>query len=350
MGLVKSDDRLWESAGLLMKGAYTSSEWVPPTGDPKDILDFLHFHISPSQRTTSRGDPIYYAFRSIVVGHSAEKRRALSGYSFDSTLFIDAIIQLLSNKDHADLQKMSLLVLPELDDILFTSEAAFNDPGRAEDFVTTWSTAILREETIPQIEVANVKVLLAIANLPCLRRYLLPEIWDLAYKFPIILYSDSPSMQRCIQNSDILPFIKGSTGVTGPLGWLGMLWMKYHSVSTEVRRQLEEETLAIGSGERYYDLNSYVSLFDAELKRLRGKIDGLEPLDRSVPGLRDDLDAMERANRRLVAIQGEGLAKIQEKRQPRVLPSEGRQNNTQSHTPSTNLSFPRALLNLTGRG
>ena len=255
MGFVKRDDRLWESARLLMKGAYSSTEWVPPTEDPKEILDFLHFHISPSQRTASGGDPLYHAFRSIVIGPSAEKRRALAGYNFDRTLFIDAIIQLLPKKDHLALQRMSLLILPELDEILFTSEAAFDDPGRAKEFVTAWSTAIgefLHGATTPHIEVAGVKALLAIAKLPCLRVYLPPELWNLAYKFPTILYSDSPSMQRCIQNSDILPFIKQSTGVTGPLGWLGMLWMKYYSLSAEVRGQLETETLAIGSSQRYY--------------------------------------------------------------------------------------------------
>jgi len=325
-----------------MKGAYSSTEWVPPTEDLKDILDFLHFHISPLQKTTFGGDPIYHAFRSIVISPSVEKRRALAEYGFDSALLIDAIIQLLPNKDHVALQKMSLFILPELDDVLFTSETAFNDPGRAKEFVKAWSTAIgefLHETKTPHIEAAGVKVLLAIANLPCLRVYLPPELWDLAYKFPIISYSGSPSMQRCTQNSDILPFIKKSTGVTGPLGWLGMLWMKYHSLSTGVRGQLEAETLAIGSGQRYYDLDSYVSLFDTELKRLREKIESLEPLDRSVPELRAGLDAMERARDRLVAIQKEGLAKIQEERQPRVSQPEDRQISPQSPTSSATRAF-----------
>ena len=343
MGFVKRDDRLWNSARLLIKGAYSSKEWVPPTENPKEILDFLHFHISLSQRTTFDDDSIHRAFRSLVIAPSAEKRRAVAKYGFDSTLFIDVIIQLLQNKDHVGLQRVSLLVLPELDDIFFTSEAAFNDPGRAESFVTAWSTAInefLHEPPMVHFQVAGVNVLLAIANLPCLRIHLPTSLWDLAYKFNAVLYLDSPSMQRCIQNPDILPFIKKSPDATRPLAWLGMLWIKYHSLSAEVRGQLEAETLAISSDQRHYNLDSHVSLFDAELKRLREKIGILEPLDQSVPRFQADLDAMERAKVRLVAIRKEGLAKLREERQ----------DSSQSHTSSSNLSFPsaaaRAIHNL----
>ena len=288
-----------------MKGAYSSTGSIPPpTGDLKDILDFLHFHISPERLTTS-GEPIYHAFRSIVIGPSAEKRRDLTAYNFDIPLFIDAMIQLLSNRDHIPLQRMSLLILPELDNLLFTSEATFNDPGK---FVRAWSTTLdefMHGATIPQIEVAGVKVLLAIANLSCLRLHIPPALWNLAYKFPTILYTDSPSMQRCIENPDILPSIKGSTGDTDALGWLGMLWMKYHYLSDKVREQLEAETRAIGSSSRHFDLDTYTSLFDFELKRLQAKIEGLKPLDQSVPGLRKELDQMARAKDRLIKIQKE---------------------------------------------
>ena len=304
------NDRLWEPARLSMKGAYSSTKWVPPTGDPKDILDFLRFHIS--QRNIVGDEPVYYAFRSIAINPSPDKRRALAAYEnldtpfFTDTIFIDTMTKLLSNKDYTPLQRMSLFILPELDNPLFTSEAAFSDNGRASAFVRAWSTAIgefPHEAMSPQVEAAGVKVLLAIANLPCLRIHLPPERWNLAYKFPIILYSQSPSMQRCIENPDILPSIKQSTSVTGPLGWLGMLWMKYHSLPDEVRGQLEAETRAIGFSSRHYDLNSYVSLFNHELKRLHAIIEGLKPLDHSVPGRRDELDAMMRAKDRLVGIQ-----------------------------------------------
>ena len=327
MGLVKSDDRLWKSARLTMKGAYSSTEWVPPTGDPKEILDFLHFHISPTQRETTGGEPIYHAFRSIAIGTSAGTRCDLSAYNFGGPFFIDAMVQFLSNKlDHIRLQRMSLLILPELDNLVFTSEAAFGDPESASKFVNAWSTAVdefLRGETDPLIEAAAVETLLSIANLPCLRVHLRPEHWDLAYKFTIILYSDSPSMKRCIQNPDILPFIKESAGNNGALGWLGMLWMKYPSLPNEVLEQLEAETREIGSGLRYFDLDSYVSMFDSELKRLQTIIEGLEPMDRTVSGLRSDLDTMTRTRDRLVDLQKEGQRSSQPKERQDSPPSPG---------------------------
>lgn len=339
----KKDGRLWKSARLLMKGAYSSTEWVPPTEEPQEILDFLHFHISLPQRTAAEDESIYYAFRSIVINPSPEKRRAVATYNFDGPLLIGTLTQLLSNRDNMLLQRMSLLVLPELDTTLFTSEAAFGDHDKTSDFVEAWSEAIggfLHGPMTPHIEVAAVKVLLAIANLPCLRKILPPERWNLIYKFPTVLYSDSPSMQRCIQNSDILPHIKKFAGHTDALGWLGMLWMKYHSLPKEVRGQLEDETRTIGSSKRYYDLDSYVSLFDAEVKRLRAKIEDQKPLDQSVPGLRAELDTMERSKGRLVQLQEES----------RELRLAGPQSSPQSPMSSPKLGgAARALLGFTGK-
>ena len=323
MGFVKGDDRLWKSARFAMKGAYSSKEWVPPTGNLEVILDFLHFHISPLQREAVGDEPIYHAFRSIVINPSAEKRRCLAAYNFGSPVFIDAMIDFLLKKDNLSLQRMSLLILPELDNLLFTSEVVFNDPERASKFVEAWSSAVgeyLRGTTIPQFEVAIVKALLAIANLPCLRSNLPLKLWDLTYKFPIILYSGSPSMERCIHNSDILPFIKQSVGYVGTLGWLGMLWMKYHSLSNEVCGQLEKETQAIGSGETYFDLDSYISMFDSELKRLQTKIEGLKPLDRAVVELRSDLDKITRTKDRLVGIQVRMQKERQEQQAKKLSP------------------------------
>ena len=336
MDLVRNDVRLWEPARLLMKGVYSSTEWVPPTGDPEKILDFLHHYIS--QRATVGDEPIYYAFRSIIIRPNAGKRHALEAYGLSNPSFIDAIvdviIQVLQNKDNMTLKRASLLILPELDSILFKSEVTFGG-DKASNFVKAWSTAIselLHEPTDSNIEAAGAKILLAIADLPCLRGHLSQEQWGLVYKFPTALYSHSPSMERCIRNPHILPFIKQSAGIAGKLGWLGMLWLKYHSLSDEVRKQLEAETREIGSSPRHFELDSYVNLFDHELKRLQAIIQKLEPLNQSVPGRRAELDAMGRAKGRLVEIQKE-----EKERKARVSRSNVRQ---ASQRPNTFLGIP----------
>lgn len=307
--LSKNDARMWEAADLSMRGTHSSTETVPPVGDLQDILDFLRFHVSPQKISAASEDPIYHAFRSIVLDSSAGKRRKLAACTyFGSSSFIDALIQLLGRRDHKLLQKTTLLILPELDDVLFASKA-LDDPKRAKGFVSAWSTAIdefIEEVTPPEIEVAGVLVLLAIANSQSLRALLPSERWRLAYSFPNILYLDSPSMERCIQNPDILPFIKAPDTNINALGWLGMLWMNYHDSSDEVRRQLEDESRAICSGPRHYDLNTHASLFDVELERLQAKIDKLQPLDQSALPLRSRLDEMKRAKDRLLEIQNEG--------------------------------------------
>ena len=141
-------------------------------------------------------------------------------------------------------------------------------------------------------------------------------------------------MQRCIQDSDIPPFLgQQPTSITGVLGWLGVLWMKHHSLPREVCEQLEKENLAIGFGQRHYNLASYVDLFDAELRRLQEKIKNLAPLDQSVPGLRDELDGMEKSKDLLVELKEESR-----KPKPKDFPSSSR--------PKHSLSSPRPEASL----
>lgn len=352
MRLVDNNDRLWHPARLSMKGVHSPTKSIPaipPIEDPEDVLDFLRFHVSPQQIPAAHEEPIFHAFRSIVVDSNAKKRRGVAAYDkLGSSSLADAMIQLLGKKDFARLRKMSLLALPELDSLLFTSEAAFNDPNdpeaakRAEDLVKTWSTAInefLPEET-PEIEVAVVQVLLAIANLPSLRVWLRPEQWTLAYKFPTILYLDSPSMERCTQNPTIFPSIKQSDGDL--MGWVGMSWMKYHSLSTEVRRQLEEETRAIGR-ESAHSLNKYIGLFDFEIEQLNAKI--IKPLHPASQELWKLLADMNRAKDVLVQIKEEGEREQEEVEQQRAQRSHLLQQQAQSSSLSGGWGLAKVFNN-----
>lgn len=297
-----------EPARLSMRGAHSSTK-IPPVEHLQDLLDFLQFHISSQQIPTDSKDSIYHAFRSIALGPGAQKRQEIATCSyFGTSSFIEALILLLGAKDHRPLQKMTLFVIAELDNALFASEA-FNEDERAKKFVNAWSTSIgefIQEVTRPEIEVTGVRVLFAIANSQSLRAWLPPERWELVYKFPTILYSDSPSMKRCIRNPDILMFIKDSDGKIDTLGWLGMLWVNYHALSDEVRGQLVAESAAIASGRRHYDLDSYVKQFDFEIKRLRTMIDDLPPLDKTAVALRGRLDGLKTAKDRLLEVQKDG--------------------------------------------
>ena len=98
----------------------------------------------------------------------------------------------------------------ELDDQLFTTGKAFQDQGIAERFVLAWSAAMhefLGDPTY-RVEKVVVRVLLAIANLPCLRVHLPEERWNLAQYFPYIMNANPPPLKTCLEGDSIFPFLK----------------------------------------------------------------------------------------------------------------------------------------------
>jgi hypothetical protein len=307
MGLVRSDERLWPSARLLFKGAFRSPGWPPNIGDPKEMLDFLRYHTSPQQRAQVGQEPLHHVFRAITLVSDDETYRGLAGFEFTSPDFIDAITRALSNKKFRPLRLAAIYVLPHLDKQLFTSDEAFTDPTRARVFVEAWCTAV-REcsdgDCKNETERVALTVLLAIANLPCLRIHVPPEQWSMTRNFRSILGANPPSLQRCTQNPGIMEFIKGIPYMQTPPPWFAMLWMKYDSLSTEVREQLERETRDVALNSPY-EFDLYVATFQGQVKRAQSEMDTLEPWDREVSRLRSEVEAAEKVKGRLLELREE---------------------------------------------
>ena len=318
MGLVDKNDALWLAARYSMQGAYNSTALnVPQIGDPKQVLDFLRHHMSPQQRANVGDQPIHHVFSAFALASNEETRKGLSGYEHSNPLiatplFIETTIDALENKDSKLLRKSTFFMLSELDDRLFTDEA-FQDPATAKRFVLAWSTAIheFLGDPTHRVEKVVVKVLLAIANLPCLRVHLPEERWNLAQYFPYIMNANPPPLKRCLEDESIFPFLKErdilNTRSLSP--WLGMLWTLYHHLTKGVRDQLERETKEIASGQGYFRLGSCVSMFDTYIKTLRTQLDALEPLDQTALDVRARLESTRKAKERLEASISAGRGK-----------------------------------------
>jgi len=312
MDLVNNNDTLWIPARLSMQGAYTSSmSNVPQVGDPKAVLAFLRHHISPQQRANVGDQPIHHVFSALALASNEETHRGLAGFDFPDPLFINATIEALENKDFKGLRKSTIFMLSELDGQLFTTDRAFRDQGRAKRFVLAWSAAIheFLGDPTHRVEKVVVKVLLAIAYLPCLRVHLPKERWNLIQHFPYIMNANPPPLQRCLEGEDIFPFLKGVLDIRSLSPWFGMLWTLYNRLSKGVRKQLEENTQEIASGQGFFHLGSCVSMFDVYLKTLKTQIDALEPLDQAALELRGRLETTEKAKRRLETVISAGRAK-----------------------------------------
>ena len=310
MGHVKRDGALWDPARLCIQGAFTATKAeVPRVGDPEQLLEFLHYHMSPQQRANVGYKPIHHVFSALVLASDEETRRGLAKYDFSDPLFIDTTIEVLRNKDAKSFRKPTIFVLAELDKHLFTTEKVFTDEAKASNFVRAWSAVIpefLGRDPTHQVERVALKVLLAIAHLPCLRVHLPKERWDWIKHFPFIMNENPPPLQRCLGDATIIPFLKKTTETLLRTPWLAMLWMMYHHLSEEVREQLVEETREVVSELGVSHLDPYFTLFDTSLKGLQTQINELDPLDQAVSDLLSKRSQMRRAKERLLSIRREG--------------------------------------------
>jgi len=317
MGIVKNDNRLWESARFSMKGAFSPIAQAPRVDDLKTILEFLH-HYTSSQRRSAFGDePIYHSFRAITDSSDDRSHPRLAGY-FTSPLIIDTIIHALSNKGYKDLQGMAIVVLPELDSHLFASDKAFQAPGKAQAFVDAWWGAVesCRTDKLQRVDRAAAQVFFAIVNSPCLREHIPPEAWGFTDSFHYLLETNPPSLQRCTQNPDLLTFVKRVSPKVGLPSLMAMFWMEHHSLSKDVLDQMEKETRetvcrecevseAVTMLNRTRYCESWISIFNVYLETWEEELGGLDPSDRAVPGLRVRQESAIRARKRLIEIQDE---------------------------------------------
>jgi hypothetical protein len=296
-----------------LKGAYTArTADVPQVGNPEQLLKFLRHHMQEPASISSQ--PIRYVFTALAVASNEETDRGLATHSFTDSRFMDTTIEALENNEFTLLRKSAIFMLVKLDNHLFTTDEAFKDPNKASRFVAAWSSAIHEFIGDPshklQVEKAVVKVLLAIAHLPCLREYLPKERWTLLKHYPHIMLSNPPPLQRCLKDPDIFPFLKKVIDPRAPPVWLGMLWMMYHHLSPEVRTQLEKETQEIAEGQYFYHLKSYTANFDAYLSNLATRISKLDQLDQATSELQGKRERMIQAKERLVFIQNNNKRKF----------------------------------------
>lgn len=313
-------DELWSAARLCLKGAYSASakSWVedrdqlldlgvPQVGDPKQLLEFLHYHMR--ERLGVGNQPIYHVFSALIVASDEETNRGLAEHDFTDSPLIDTVTEALENKSSTPLQKSTIFILVKLDKHLFGTDEAFKSRGIASRFVIAWSSAIrgfLRDPSPTcGVKKAAVLVLLAIARLPSLRVHLPKEQWALLEHFPLITLHNPPSLQRCLKEKGIFPFLKSITDSRAPSLWLAMLWVMHSHLSPEVRQQVREGTLEIKK-ESPYDLQTYATMLDSHLNRLEARIAGLDSLDRAVPGLREIHQQTQRAKELLNAIRVQG--------------------------------------------
>ena len=318
MNVIKNDDPLWALARLSMKGAFSPIARAPRVDNLKMVLDFLHHHLSSQRRATFGDEPIYHSFRAIANSPDAEIRQGLARYDFTSPLFIGAIIEALSNQGYADLQEMAIVVLPELDSQLFTSDRAFQGPGKAQAFVESWWAAA-RGYAVgkPQrVHRAAAQVFFAIVNSPCLRKHIPPDAWKFTDTSHYILETNPLSLQRCTRNPDLLEFIREASPKVGLPSWMAVLWMERDSLPEDVLDQMEKVTREIVrkecevSGEvtllnRTRHCKTWIAIFDEYFERWEKRLSDLDPSDQAVLSLRTRLESVTRARKRLVEIQDE---------------------------------------------
>jgi hypothetical protein len=309
MDRVDNNAQLWAPAQVCLRGAYSAgTSDVPRVGDPKPLLKFLRYHIKERARFASQH--IYHVFCALVVAHDEDTDRGLAAYDFTDPPFIDTMIAALEDKDFTFFRQSAIFLLANLDSNLFITDKAFRDAKRAFRFVHAWSSAVhefLADPSPTHLqETTVVKVLLAIANLPCLRKHLPRERWTLIEHFPFVMLENPPPLQRCLRDPTIIPFLEPIAGTKTPIPWLEMFWVMYHNLSPEVRTQLEEQSKKIAAGAHPYRLQACASRLDAYIKNLDNQISKLDKVDQAASNLQAKRRLTVQTKDRLRSIQNQG--------------------------------------------
>ena len=106
MDKADNSSELWAPVRFCLRGAYgANAAEIPRLGDPKQLLDFLRFHIR--ERASIWSQPVHHVFTALVVASVEETDRGLVAHNFIDSLFIDANTEALENRGFALLRKLT---------------------------------------------------------------------------------------------------------------------------------------------------------------------------------------------------------------------------------------------------
>ena len=299
-----SEEKKWKASRLTMHGAYKWNEFLPPVGNPRDILAFLGHHFDlTAEGGESQDEPIQDALCALAYASDPTTIEALKDFDPTKPSFVRGICYAYQDKRRPELRKAALFFLPLISDKMFNTPKPIIGPDEMKGFCADWASTVDSSELTPNVQKAALTVLFGMINSSHWRPHIVPEKWKLLEYFTSVP-EDSQPLKRCIDNPDLIYVIKGMGNQAASFFWLEILWLKYQELIPEVRVQLENVTRDLGQGRRRADLDKYLETMDSELREAEEALkqyDGWSTDPKAV-ALRTKIESFQEARSTLVAL------------------------------------------------
>ena len=311
MPTVHSDNWYWHPAWLSFRGAFGWDSSLPPVGGPEEMLDFLKQSLVIQESGIDQDELIERVFCALAFSADEEVwRRIHEIVDFSEPLFVNGLRHALRRSAPYLLKRSTVFILPSLDEQLFKSNVNSRvppDPASAMSIVAGWSSAVvkaLKENATDHLKWSAVTTLFSFMDSPFWRKYIPPERLSILGYASVIRNEVPDPFRRCLQNPEILPYLKEKNKEMSIL-WVLIQWVNYPHLSERAKTELEESaTREVWAGGRRGDPASFISIMDKEIARLQQEIQAYDAwsFDARVVRLRENLDDLQGARKKLVKI------------------------------------------------
>lgn len=308
MATVHLEPWLWHPVQLSFIGAFGWDTSFPPIGDPKEMLDFLEHCLTTQESGVVQDHPIERVFCALAFSADEEAwRRSLEVVDFSQPRFVNGFCHALRRGAPYLLRRSTVLILSHLDEQLFNIDPnLLPSPRQASNLVTGWSSAVmgsLKQKPTNILKKSAVTTLFILMDSPFWREYIPAERLTILEHASVIGDDLPDPFCRCLQNPDILPYLKEANRGMSIL-WVLIQWVNFPHLSDDIKAQLEPATKEAWARGRRGDPGAFVSIIDKEIARLEREIQVYDPwsFETQAVKLRTKLEDLRGARKELVQV------------------------------------------------
>jgi len=263
-----SQEKKWEASRLALHGAYRCDEFLPPVGDPQDVLTFLdhHFDLATGEHGENHNEPIEDALRALAYAPASAAIEDHKGFDPKRPSFVRGICYAYQDDRPLPLRKAAFFFLPLICDKWFDTPHPIMEPDQAKNLYDNWISIAHGVEHMQGTQKAILSVLLEMINSPHWRPHVAPEDWGLL-EYLSLVPDDFQPLRKCVNNPELIQAIRNTEHQTPMLNWLPILWLKYRELEPHIRVELEAFTGEMSRGRKRTVLSTCQSTVETELEK-----------------------------------------------------------------------------------
>ena len=308
MAMVHSEHWLWHPAQLSFIGAFGWDTSLPPVGDPKEILGFLEHCLATQESGIVQDHLIERVFCALGFSTDEEAwRLSLEIVNFSQPRFVNGFCHAFRQGAPYLLRRSTVYILPYLDEQLFKADWRIPpSPEQATALISGWASAVtvsLKEKPTDRLKKSAATTLFSLIDSPFWRKYIPGERLTILEHASVIGDEVPDPFRRCLQNPDVLEYLKEANQGMSIL-WVLIQWANYFHLPENIKARLEPDTVEAWARGRRGDPAAFVSTMDKEITRLQREIETYDSwsFETRVVTLRTRLEDLRGARKKLVKV------------------------------------------------